>query len=279
MKHIVYLMLIAICSTSAAAEYKPAGYLEKHINRLHAPGYQNIQMYVYLPESYYESQKRYPVMYMLHGAHGSEHSWIRKGRILELIDSLRALDKIKECIYVFPNMNQYDNYYDYYTSQEIGIAESFIGLNGEAEERFVKEVVNYVDGRFRTEAEKNSRGLTGLSIGGMQSLYISANNPDLFGSVYLLSPIIKPPALRNIRTSIYKGLQQKINQQFLSPPQTYNIMIGIDDIFFDKAYRFSEFLHKNKYKYDFKATAGGHTWKNWRDYSVQSLMDFLKNIS
>lgn len=275
MRHITLLILGFICATSHAADYQPAGFLEKHINRLHTPGYLNIQMYIYLPESYYESQERYPVVYMLHGAHGNEMSWIRKGRILQVIDSLRALNQIKECIYVFPNLNQYGNYYDYYTSQEMGIAESFMGLNGKAEDRFLDEVVKYIDGRFRTKAEKDSRGLIGLSIGGMQSLYISANNPELFGAVYLLSPIIRPPALKNIGNPVYADMRDKVSRQFKSPPATYRIMIGIDDIFFDKALRFSEFLKDKKFRYDFTATAGGHTWKNWRDYSIESLKDFL----
>lgn len=275
MRHFELLMLAFFCAASQAAEYKPYGYLEKHVNRLHTPGYENIQMYVYLPESYYECQERYPVVYLLHGAHGNEYSWIRKGRILQHIDSLRALGQIKECIYVFPNMNQYDNYYDYYTSQEMGIAESFFGLNGNAEDRFMDEVVNYVDNRFRTKAETSSRAIAGLSIGAMQSLYISANNPGMFGAVYLFSPIIRPPALKNIRNPIYKDIREKISSQFLSPPASYRIMIGMEDVFFDKAFRFGEFLHSNKYRYDFTVTSGGHTWKNWRNYSIASLKDFL----
>ena len=69
-------------------EYIPLGFLVKDTYCSSVPGPGVRYMFVYLPESYFDSGLEYPVVYMLHGANGNETSWIRKGRILENIDSL-----------------------------------------------------------------------------------------------------------------------------------------------------------------------------------------------
>ncbi len=55
---------------------------------------------VYLPPGYDTSDKEYPVLYLLHGARGNETSWIKKGGILDAIDSLTMCGKMQETITV-----------------------------------------------------------------------------------------------------------------------------------------------------------------------------------
>lgn len=84
------------------------GILEECMHDCSVKGPRQRRMYVYLPRDYYESNDRFPVLYLLHGARGNELSWIHKGNILHNLDSLTSSSKMKETIVVFPNVNQYD---------------------------------------------------------------------------------------------------------------------------------------------------------------------------
>ena len=197
------------------------GYLEKHEYLCSVNGPTKRYMYVYLPDSYYNSDKRYPVIYLLHGANGNETSWIIKGKITRIIDSLLVNNEIPECISVFPNMNHYFNDYDYGQSREIGSIDSFLGLDGSVEYGFINDVVGYVDSHFRTIAEKKYRALAGLSLGGLQTIYISSNNWDDFEYIGLFSPLIYPPFKIGKYMHVYNKLEKNLNMQFENPPSAY----------------------------------------------------------
>ena len=146
---------------------KHSGILEKHRYECCSGGSSHKEMYIYLPEEYYESTDCYPVVYLLHGANGNELSWIKKGKILSVIDSLTEHGDICECIYVFPDMNRYCNDYDYIVSEYKETAEAFFNLNGSAEYSFINDAMMYVDEKFRTLASKEYRAIAGLSLGGL----------------------------------------------------------------------------------------------------------------
>lgn len=132
-------------------------------------------MIVYLPEGYDESGKRYPVVYMLHGARGYETSWILKGDILHITDSLVTGGLAEPAIIVMPNVNQYDTDADMDLSRRKSALESLFEIDGTVETAFLNDVVAFTDNHFRTIPDKRHRAIGGLSIGGLHSLYISAN--------------------------------------------------------------------------------------------------------
>jgi enterochelin esterase-like enzyme len=63
------------------------------------------RMYVYTPAEYMTGNKRYPVMYLLHGGGGDEDQWINLGRANVIMDNLIAAGKMKPMIVVMPNGN------------------------------------------------------------------------------------------------------------------------------------------------------------------------------
>lgn len=253
------------------------GTLEKLIHQCSVPGPTQRSMYVYLPATYYTSDRSYPVLYMLHGANGNETSWIRKGRILESIDSLVAIGEIDECIYVFPNTNHYYNDYDYADSREKKSIDAFFGLNGNVEYAFADDVVAYIDRFFRTLPDKSHRAIGGLSLGGLQALYISANYDDMFGYIGLFSPIIYPPFRIGAHNSFYRNLESKLDRQFDDRPSVYQIMAGKDDIYYNSAYFYSQLLEDLGYIHSFHSTSGGHSWTNWKRYSVSFLKELWRD--
>lgn len=259
-------------------EYRPRGYLVKDTYRCSVPGPKARYMFVYLPESYFDSGMEYPVVYLLHGANGNETSWIRKGRILENIDSLRLDGKVAECIYVFPDMNHYRNDSDFRTPHEKKSIEAFLGLNGSIEYAFLNDVVKHVDSSYRTIPHKDCRAIGGLSLGGLQAMYISANNPDCFGYVGLFSPLIHIPVRLGPHSFFYRKLEQKLKGQFEDPPALYWIMSGKYDFVYNSAFRFSRYLYTRRHLHHFHVSDGGHTWNNWQDYSIMFIKELRKNL-
>lgn len=279
-QHLISILIIAIhlcsCATSQKAmptEYRAVkishelkGRLETVICKSSQPKLSERRMFVYLPENYYSSGESYPVMYLLHGARGTETSWIEKGHILQNVDSLTAAGRVRPMIVVIPNTNQYADDIDFRKSRPKPLGESVMEVNGTVEKLFVNDVVKTVDSLYRTIPAKDGRAIAGLSIGALQSIYISANNPDMFDYVGLFSPMIKPVKRHCHDIGFYRGLKKKQAVQFVDPPKLYWVMTGYWDIFCNSTQLFEKHLRTNGYSHRYYLSGGGHSWKNWENY-------------
>jgi len=137
---------------------------------------------VYLPPGYKKSpQKRYPVVYLLHGfTDDTDHWW---GVVKHFVSVPAAMDTAlgrgaaKEMILVMPNA--YTRYFGsmYSSGPGTGNWEAFVA----------DELVTYIDGHYRTIAEPRSRGLAGHSMGGYGTVRIGMKRPDVFSAVYAMS--------------------------------------------------------------------------------------------
>ena len=87
--------------------------------------------------------------------------------------------------------------------------------------------MKYVESHYRTINDKNHRAIAGLSMGGFHSLYISANNPDLFGYVGLFSAAINRQA-KGENTYIYEKSGSKNWQN--SSPMLLNFILSESEI-------------------------------------------------
>ena len=138
---------------------------------------------IYTPPSYeIDANKKYPVLYMLHGFNDSDSQWMGwEEHWINLIDILEKQmnnGNCKEMIVVMPNAKNALKGSMYSSSVTIGDWETFI----------TKELINYVDANYRTIANKDSRGLAGHSMGGYGTIRLSMKFPDIWSSIYLLSP-------------------------------------------------------------------------------------------
>lgn len=130
---------------------------------------------VYLPPGYQNSTKRYPVIYFLHGFMGDNRML---ERMAELLDFGIQTRKIRPFILVIPDQKtSYDG--SFYSNS---------GLFGNWEDFTAYDLVKHVDETYRTIPDKDSRGITGHSMGGYGALKISMHHPDIFSTVYALSP-------------------------------------------------------------------------------------------
>jgi len=140
---------------------------------------------IYLPPSYdRDRSKRYPVVILLHGYSLTNKYWVGgTGQGFGSIDVPGAMDrdiaaaKSREMILVMPDGNSKYDGSMYSSSVTSGDWESFIA----------EDLVAYVDGHYRTLANRASRGLAGHSMGGYGTIRIGMKRPDVFSSLYLLS--------------------------------------------------------------------------------------------
>jgi S-formylglutathione hydrolase FrmB len=146
---------------------------------------------IYLPPSYKTNpNRRYPVVYMLHGYTDSDELWFRStpGTTPHFINLPTALDKsladgAREMIVVMPNA--YTRYAGSMYSNSV--------VTGDWETYVAKDLVEYIDSHYRTIANVTSRGLAGHSMGGYGTMRIGIKYPDVFSSIYALSPCCMIP--------------------------------------------------------------------------------------
>ena len=148
-------------------------------NKLGDPNTRN--MTIYLPPGYNDSDKAYPVIYLLHGFGGDERSLVDEvGEPLAifLIDSLIDAGTLKEMIIVMPDAkNKYGG--SFYLNSE---------LTGDYEDYIAHELVDYIDGRYRTIRDRNGRAIGGASMGGYGSITLAMKHPETFSAVASMSP-------------------------------------------------------------------------------------------
>ena len=243
--------------------YHPEGTVVESYHKCSVPGPTRRRMLVYLPEGYQDSDQRYPVFYLLHGARGNEAAWITKGNVLHYADSLFECGAVEPFIIVLPNMNYYKDDADYGNSRSKGAMESFYETDGRAESAFVRDVVNHVDSCFRTIPDKEHRAISGMSIGALQSIYISAWNPAVFDHIGMFSPMYKAPPRHGRYAWFYGHLKEHLKSQFEDAPQTYDIEIGRTDFFYPHIANYRRYLTRQGYEFQYYEYPGGHVWSNW----------------
>lgn len=233
------------------------------------------RMTIYTPAEYAEHpQKRYPVLYLLHGAGGDENSWSELGRACQILDNLIAQGKAEPMIVVMPNGNgaQEATPGEYPNSMYKPSFMNAKTMDGQIEQAF-PDIIAYVDSHYRTKANKQNRAIAGLSMGGFHSLYISANYPERFAYVGLFSSAI---GRQGANSDIYRALDEKLARQFKLGVKQYFIAIGRDDFLYKDNQEFRKQLDTAGYPYKYVETDGGHIWSNWRKYLNQFLPMLFK---
>ena len=136
---------------------------------------------IYLPPSYAKSDKRYPVLYLLHGIGDDNQNFVDDEtnfhNIQSLMDSGIASHRFGEMIIITPNekTNWFGSFY--VNSSATGNWEDFTA----------SELVKYIDKTYRTIAKAESRAIAGHSMGGYGAVTLAMKHPDIFSVVYAMS--------------------------------------------------------------------------------------------
>lgn len=232
----------------------------------HSPGLDmNRRITIYTPPGYESSRKKYPVLYLLHGAGGDEEAWNELGRASKILDNLIAKGKAEPMIVVMPNGN---------VSQQAAPGEGIRGyykpqfmepgtMNGAYEVTF-KDIINFVESSYRVKAKKSHRAVAGLSMGGFHSLHISRYYPNTFDYVGLFSAAILPN--QDVSAEVYQDIDGTLKEQMENGYKLYWIGIGKTDFLYGSNVEYTKKLEAMGMPFTYHESEGGHIWKNWRVY-------------
>ena len=143
---------------------------------------------VYTPPGY-SADKKYPVLYLLHGIGGDENEWRNGGHPEVILDNLIAAQKAVPMVIVMPNGRAQA---DDRASGGMGSAAAF----GFFDKDLLGSLIPFIESKYSVKADRENRALAGLSMGGGQSLNFGLGNLDTFAWVggFSSAPNTKPAA-------------------------------------------------------------------------------------
>ncbi len=216
------------------------------------------RMRVYTPPGYEKGNTKYPVFYLLHGGGDDDSGWNTVGRAGFILDNLIAAGKAKPMIVVMPNGSM-----PMPPSTGMPNPQAMSNMRALFADEFLKEIMPMVEKRYRTLPNPENRALAGLSMGGFQTLDVTLTRPELFNYVGVFSSGFFGPSIDEAETKYAKALS---DPNFNKGKKLFWIGIGKDDFVMDANKKTLALLDKHQIKYQYKETAGGHTWINWRQY-------------
>lgn len=193
LKSLVGITAAAFAATAMAAVAIPAQAQEQariELRTFHAPSIEgNLEgnpaerkAYVVTPPGYDENpERRYPVVYYLHGFWEPVEAQQVNFRIDEAVQA--AADAGTDVIMIMPDGYSRLRGGFYSSGPTVGNYESMVAA----------DLVGWVDGNFRTIADRESRGLAGHSMGGYGTIRVAMKHPGVFSSIYLMSACCLPP--------------------------------------------------------------------------------------
>jgi enterochelin esterase-like enzyme len=148
---------------------------------------------IYLPPDYETSGRNYPVLYLLHGAGDDQTGWVQFGEVLNITDKAIKEGTATAMIIVMPDANT-------------GRRGYFNDIKGDwnYEDFFFKELVPFMEKKYRIKSDKHYRAVAGLSMGGGGSFVYALHHPEMFSSACPLSAATGYLTLDDARTAITK---------------------------------------------------------------------------
>jgi enterochelin esterase-like enzyme len=226
-------------------------------------------LWVYTPPGYSSDvNRRYPVLYLLHGSGDLEAGWTEDGRANFILDNLIAAGRARPMIVVMPRGHVFADH-------QIERQQN----NALIQRVLVEELVPFVEANYRVSPDKNSRAIAGLSMGGGQALRFGLQNLDTFAWVVGFSPAI---LLAQSESALFDDLYadpEKANTAL----KLLMIRCGTKDHLISYVDRFAQQLadHQIEHTYvraDYESRWPGrmddHTWPIWRMdlYEVAQLL-------
>ena len=212
------------------------------------------RMQVYTPAGYATSTTRYPVFYLLHGAGDDDQAWLMAGRANFILDNLIAAGKAKPMIVVMPAGH---------TPRPGGLFGP-AGVRDPFVDDFSQQVMPYVEKNYRVLPGRDNRAIAGLSMGGNHTLAIELSHPDQFGYVGVFSSGFLGQGGSDSVAMQYKSALS--DPKFNDRVKLFWLATGKEDFILPSTKATLAILDRNRVKYVYKETEGGHTWPNWRAY-------------
>lgn len=254
----------------------PHGSVRMEIMRSPSCGrYRNL--YVYTPYGYDTSNRRYPVLHILHGGGENEIGWFWQGKLNYIADNLIAEGKCEEMIIVASSFSAPHEVRD-----NVFVNESFISVMAD-------EIVPFIDERFRTIADRDHRAIAGLSAGGSMARQIGHSRTEVFKNLGQFSCGGGFAVRGRTVTEGFQGYgakgavnpMDKVYSDLFSSPEEYNAKMGVTFITCgtqDPRHEYTskqvEELSSQGFNVEYGCCPGYHEWDVWR-WSAKEFMQRL----
>jgi len=222
------------------------------------------QCYIYTPPEYdLNSTEKYPVLYILHGGGEDERGWSAQGKTSFILDNLIAEKKAKPMLIVMPDGNTNTDF--------AGFGERTLKM---FEAELKRCVIPLVEKIFRAETDSKYRALAGLSMGGIQTLYVGMNNTDLFSYLGVFSSGWILPMQSKLADAQYEFMNKNIEKIKNNLKLLWIGIGGKEDIAYNNCQTMCRKLDEMKIKYEYDDYPGGHAWPVWRHdlYKIAPLL-------
>jgi enterochelin esterase-like enzyme len=210
------------------------------------------RMHIYTPPNY-TGKEKLPVLYLFHGAGGSDDEWSKKGRAGAILDNLIAEKKAVPMIVVMTAGHINRNF-----QMSMGPAAL---LNDPFDDDVVKSVIPYIDAHYATLTDREHRAIAGLSMGGFQAITIALEHPDLFDYLGVFSS----GWFENMR----KGIAQKELENYKAYGKPFKLVwvnAGKQDVALTNSNASVELMRSYGIAPEVHLSEGFHFYNNWRDY-------------
>ncbi|MHC1763894.1 MAG: alpha/beta hydrolase [Verrucomicrobiia bacterium] len=240
---------------------------------------------VYLPPDYETSNRFYPVVYLLHGYTDNDTGWLQFGEANQIADDGIANRTIPPMILVMP-----DGGVSFYINNHDGSVRY--------DDFFIQEFIPFIEKKYRIRAEKQYRGIAGLSMGGYGSLVHTLRHPEMFVACAAFSSAVMTddevtataeddwnqvygpvygPSLKgaerltdHLKTNNPIHMVRNGGSSKFGSVRLY-IDCGDDDFLFKGNSTFHIVLRELKIPHEFRVRDGGHTWSYWRSGLLEGL--------
>ncbi|MGA9119206.1 MAG: alpha/beta hydrolase-fold protein [Bacteroidota bacterium] len=220
------------------------------------------QVYVYTPPGYdLKLSEKYPVLYILHGGGEDERGWATQGKTNFILDNLLAAGKARPMLVVMPDGNM----------GVPGFGENTLRV---FEAEMKQCVIPFVEKTYRAETDSRNRALAGLSMGGLQTLYVGINNTEMFSWLGVFSSGWILPMQNDIAAAQYTFMEKNVDKINNGLRLFWIGMGGKEDIAYKNCQSMLAKFDQMKIKYMYDEFPGGHTWPVWRNdlYTVAPLL-------
>nr|WP_287936307.1 alpha/beta hydrolase family protein [Algoriphagus sp.] len=247
----------------------------------------NLKAAVTTPASYSKGSEKFPVLYLLHGGSGSYSDWHQKVTEKDLVPRLAEEYNL---IIVTPGVGPASYYYDSPLMDSVRY-----------ETYLISELIPFVDKNYRTLAKKESRAITGLSMGGHGAVTLSAKHPELFIAAGSMSGVMNIDTrlwkvqedFRALRVQSQKAMLGEINYDgpsfnpytavgLVSQMKSNGIALimdcGVDDFLIETNRQIHQLLVENKTPHEYIERPGAHTWDYWTEALPVHLFFFSKYL-
>jgi enterochelin esterase-like enzyme len=211
------------------------------------------EIYVYTPPGYEKStQQRYPVLYLIHGGGDTAMSWSTVGRANDILDNLIADKKSVPMIVVMPSG----------WTPAGGQVMTADATKDPFNDEMMKDIIPFIDATYRTIGTPEGRALSGLSMGGIQTLNVGLHN---LGTFRYLAVMSSGWTTEQDREYFYKTEAARI-PKYNSTLKLFWWGWGETDIARANGLAVIEKLKSQGVRIETRETPGGHEWANWRLY-------------